>query len=377
MTGVDITIAGAGIVGLAAASCLADRGKTVLVLEKEDGPGKETSSRNSEVIHAGIYYPTGSLKARLCVEGASLLYAFCESHGIPYRQVGKVIVATSSWEEPSIEGLFRQGTENGVQGLRMLTRDELRLREPQVNGVCALFSPRTGILDSHRLIKRMEALCLDRGCTLLYRTRLTGLDRISSGYACSVQGPGGVAYTFSSRVVVNSAGLHSDAVASLAGIDVDEAGYRIYPVKGDYFRLRGNRQGLVNGLVYPSPEKGLTGLGIHVTKDLGGSIRLGPNVRYVQDLSYDVDPRQAADFLQSARLLLPSLTEDDLLPDTSGIRPKIQPPGGPVRDFVICHEEARGLAGFINLIGIESPGLTSCLAIGDLVRKMVEEADLF
>jgi len=376
MTEIDITIAGAGIVGLAVASSLAGGGKTVLVLEKEDGPGKETSSRNSEVIHAGIYYPAGSLKARLCVEGSALLYKFCESHGIPYRQVGKVIVATSSREEPSIEGLFRQGTENGVQGLKMLTRDELHLREPQVNGTCALYSPQTGILDSHRLIRRMEALCLDRGCTLLYRTRLTGLERTSSGFACTVQGPGDSAYSFSSRVVINSAGLHSDAVASLAGIDVDKAGYRIYPVKGDYFRLRGNRQGLVNGLVYPSPEKGLTGLGIHVTRDLSGSIRLGPNVQYVQELSYDVDPGQAADFLQSARLLLPSLTEEDLMPDTSGIRPKIQPPDGPVRDFVISHEESRGLAGLINLIGIESPGLTSCLAIGDLVRKMVTEAGL-
>lgn len=376
MTEIDITIAGAGIVGLAVASFLSDGGKTVLVVEKEDGPGKETSSRNSEVIHAGIYYPTESLKARLCVEGSTMLYRFCEEHGIPYRQVGKVIVATSPREEPAIEGLYRQGMENGVQGLRMLDREELRLREPRVSGTCALFSPLTGIIDSHRLIKRMESLCLDRGCTLLYRTRLRGVDRTPSGYACTVQGPGGAAYTFSSRVVINSAGLHSDAVACLAGIDVDEAGYRIYPVKGDYFRLRGNRQGLVNGLVYPSPEKGLTGLGIHVTRDLSGSIRLGPDVKYVQELTYDVDPGLAPEFLQSVRRLLPSLTEDDLMPDTSGIRPKLQLPGGQVRDFVIRHEEARGLAGFINLIGIESPGLTSCLAIGDLVRKMVSSAGL-
>jgi L-2-hydroxyglutarate oxidase LhgO len=376
MQDVDITIVGAGIVGLATAFKVAEEGKTIVVLEKEDGPGKETSSRNSEVIHAGIYYPTDSLKARLCVEGASMLYTFCADHGVPFQKIGKVIVAAIPEEEPAIEKLYQQGMKNGVQDLRMITGHELKELEPHVRGACALFSPRTGILDSHRLIKRVEALCLDKGCTIMYRTRLTALEKTSQGFICSVEGPSSQSYTFSSRVVINSAGLYSDTIASFAGIDIDEAGYRIYPVKGEYFRLRANRQGLVNGLVYPSPEKNLTGLGIHVTKDLSGSVRLGPNARYVTELCYDVDPCQAGEFHRSAQQLIPSLMEDDIMPDTSGIRPKIQPPGGQVRDFVIRHEEARGLSGLINLIGIESPGLTSCLAIAKMVDGMIKDAAL-
>jgi L-2-hydroxyglutarate oxidase LhgO len=376
MLDVDITIVGAGVVGLATASLVSGRGRNVVVLEKEAGPGRETSSRNSEVIHAGIYYPSGSLKARLCVEGSSLLYAFCEEHRIPFRKIGKVIVAAIPEEEPSIEELCRQGMENGAPGLKVITKDELKQREPLVRGSCALLSPHTGILDTHLLIKRIEASCLDAGCTILYRTKLTAIKSSSQGFICSVEGPATERYSFLSRVLINSAGLHADTIASLAGIDIDDAEYRIFPVKGEYFRLRGNKQKLVNGLVYPSPEKGLIGLGIHVTKDLSGSVRLGPNARYVTDLSYEVDPAHASEFLLGAQQLLPSLAEDDLMPDTSGIRPKIQPPGGQVRDFVIRHEEDRGFPGLINLIGIESPGLTSCLAIGRTVERILKESGL-
>ena len=376
MIHVDITIVGAGVVGLAVACALAEKGRSIVVLEKESGPGKETSSRNSEVIHAGIYYPTGSLKARLCIEGAHSLYAFCERHTIPFQRIGKVIVATSPIEEPAIEGLCRQGTENGAQGLTMITRNDLRKREPYITGVSALYSPRTGIIDSHRLIKTLEALALSQGCTVLYNSRLAGLDFTQEGFLCTVEAQPTQRYTFITRSLINSGGLHADIIASMAGIDVTTAGYRIYPVKGQYFRIRGRKQGLVNGLVYPSPEKGLTGLGIHVTKDLSGSVRLGPDARYVDKIDYDVDPTHAKDFLASARRLLPMLDEEDLIPDMAGIRPKIQPPGSVVRDFVIRHEADRGLTGLINLIGIESPGLTSCLAIGEMVKGLMEDSDL-
>ena len=372
----DITIIGAGVVGLAAAYALSEKGKSIIVLEKESGPGKGTSSRNSEVIHAGIYYPTGSLKARLCVEGARLLYTFCEKHDIPSRTLGKVIVAASVGEEPAIEGLWRQGTENGAEGLTMLTRTELNRKEPHVSGESALYSPRTGILDSHRLIKILEALALSQGCIILYNSPLSSIHALSDGFMCSVETRPSDSYNFNSTALINSAGLNSDTIASMAGIDVESAGYRIYPVKGQYFRVRGKKQGLVTGLVYPSPEKSLTGLGIHVTKDLSGSVRLGPDARYVDEINYDVNPAHAGEFLQSARRLLPFLDEDDIMPDMAGIRPKIQPPDGAVRDFVIRHEADRGLFGLINLIGIESPGLTGCLAIGEMVRGMLKEAGL-
>lgn len=376
MLEVDITIVGAGVVGLAVAQAASGTGRTVVLLEKEPGPGRETSSRNSEVIHAGIYYPPGSLKARLCVEGSARLSDFCTGHGVPFQRIGKVIVAATREEEPSIEGLYRQGVENGACGLKMISRNELKQREPQVSGTCALLSAGTGIIDSHQLIRRMEALALGTGCTLLYNTRLSSLEPSPKGFICAVAGPGPEHYAFRTRALINAAGLHADSVASLAGIDVAEAGYRIFPVKGQYFRIRGQKGRAVNGLVYPGPEKGLTGLGIHVTKDLSGSVRLGPDARYVTEICYDVDPGCAPDFLKSARRLFPFLTEDDLMPDMAGIRPKIQPPGGEVRDFVIRHELDRGLFGLVNLIGIESPGLTSCLAIGSLVKSLLLDACL-
>jgi L-2-hydroxyglutarate oxidase LhgO len=373
---VDITIVGAGVIGLAVACAVSGPERQVVVLEQEPGPGRQTSSRSSEVIHAGIYYPTGSLKARLCVEGSRMLYAFCERYLVPFLPMGKVIVAASYRDEPAIEGLWRTGRENGAEGLTMLTASELRKREPHVAGVSALFSPNTGIVDSHRLIKRLEALALDSGCTLLYRTRLSGLDGTPRGFTCRAEGSGQDGYTFRSRVLVNAAGLFADTVAAMAGIAVDEEGYRIYPVKGQYFRVRGAKQSLVHGLVYPSPEKNLTGLGIHVTKDLSGSVRLGPDARYVDTLDYDVDPAHARDFFLGAHGLLPFLEEHDLMPDTAGIRPKIQPPGTAVRDFVVRHEADRGLEGLISLVGMESPGLTACLAVGELVRGLLAEADL-
>jgi L-2-hydroxyglutarate oxidase LhgO len=345
-------------------------------MEREAGPGMGVSSRNSEVIHAGIYYPSGSLKSRLCVEGARMLYAFCREHGVPFSRMGKVIVASAPSEEAAIAGLLSRGMENGAEGLRLMSRDELKKREPHVNGQSALFSPATGIVDTHRLTRTLEARCLEQGATILYRTALAGVDKTPSGYVCRASLPGGETYAFFSRIVINAASLDADRVAALAGIDVDREGYRVYPVKGEYFRVRHGKSHLVNGLVYPVPERDLTGLGIHATKDLAGSLRLGPNTLPVDELNYDVDPTHAEAFLESARLLLPFLEPDDVYPDTAGIRPKIQKPGDPVKDFVISHEDRLGLAGMITLAGIESPGLTSCLAIGSYVEGMLKEAGL-
>lgn len=376
MVEVDITVIGAGVVGLAVARELSARPVQLAVLEKESAPGTGVSSRSSEVVHAGIYYPPGSLKARLCVEGNVLLREFCSSFGVPFRQTGKVVVAASPDEEHAIERLYRTGTKNGVKGLKILSRRELLGHEPNVGGTCALFSPSTGIVDSHRLVRLLEAHCLGRGTPILYRTRLETLEKTSGGFLCTACGPRGERYCFTSRAVINACGLDSDQIASLAGIDPDRAGYRIYPVKGEYFRVHPRKQGLLRGLVYPVPERNLTGLGIHATKDLAGSLRLGPNAFPAQSLSCDVDPLHAPAFFESALHLLPFLKLEDLTPDTAGIRPKLQTPGGRQRDFVISHESERGLYGMINLVGIESPGLTSCLAIARHVSRIIEQAGL-
>ncbi len=376
MYGLDITIIGAGVVGLSIARQLSRLGKNIVLLEKEPGPGRGISSRNSEVIHAGIYYPPGSLKANLCVQGCTMLYDFCAEHRIPFKRTGKVIVAASMSEERSIERLFHTGTQNGAQGLRMLGKKELAAIEPNVCGHSALYSPNTGIIDSHQLTKRLEALSLMDGVTILYRSPLVRIEKDSRGFICSVKPPGQPCYSFSTRILINAAGLESEAVATMAGIDIEQALYRIFPVKGEYFRVRGGKHRLVNGLVYPSPEKNLTGLGIHATKDLSGSLRLGPNTLFVDHIDFDVDPGHAHAFFESACDLLPFLREKDLMPDMAGIRPKLQGPGEDFRDFVITHETDRGLSGLVNLIGIESPGLTSCLAIGDHVENKLKESGL-
>ncbi len=376
MVQVDITVVGAGVVGLSIARELGSLTDNVVILEKEPGAGRGISSRNSEVIHAGIYYPAGSLKASLCVKGSKMLYEFCQTEGIPYKKAGKVIVAIDKTEAQAIEQLYLQGLGNHVEELRILGKGDLLRAEPNVNGVCALFSPHTGIIDSHRLIKTLEAHCHGLGVTVIYRTSLISLEKSNSGFICATRDDAGQEHTFLSRIVINSAGLSSDKVASLAGIDVDASGYRISPVKGEYFRVGRGKHGLVNGLVYPIPEKNITGLGIHATKDLSGSLRLGPSAFPVKTLSYDVDPAHSREFYESARHMLPFLEPEDLYPDMAGIRPKIQKPGESQKDFIISHEDLRGFPGMINLIGIESPGLTSCLAIGEYVSRMIKESGL-
>jgi L-2-hydroxyglutarate oxidase LhgO len=376
MIQVDITIIGAGVVGLSIAREVGSLADNVVVLEKEPGPGRGISSRNSEVIHAGIYYPAESLKARLCVMGSKMLYEFCQVHGIPFKKAGKVIVAVDNHEENAIEQLYIKGVSNDAQGLRIFNKRDLQKAEPNVNGSCALFSPHTGIIDSHRLIKVLEAHCLETGVSIIYRTPLTALEKSSSGFICTACDASGQEYSFLSRIVINSAGLSSDRIASLAGIDADASGYRIFPMKGEYFRVGKGKHRLVNGLVYPIPEKNISGLGIHATKDLSGALRLGPNAFPVETISYEVDSSHAEAFYENARHMLPFLEPEDLYSDMAGIRPKIQKPGETQKDFIISHEDARGLAGMINLVGIESPGLTSCLAIGKYVANMIKEAGL-
>jgi L-2-hydroxyglutarate oxidase LhgO len=377
MYDVDIVIVGAGAVGLGIAHAITDScgNLDVVVLEKETAPGKGISSRSSEVIHAGIYHKENLLKTKLCVEGSRLLYEFCEKYDVPFSRIGKLVVAVKPEETDSVERLYDQGILNGVSGLKLLDTDGIKTIEPYVNGIVALYSENTGIIDSHVFIKRLELASLKNNVKILCKTELTGIDRVNGGYVCKVRS-GSEEYCFGSRVIINSAGLNSDSIAEMAGINVDAASCRIFKVKGEYFRIKPSKAAMLNGLVYPSPEKSLAGLGIHATKDTSGNARLGPNAFYVDEINYDVDCGHIGQFHTAARDMLPFLSIDDISPDTAGIRPKIQAEGEDIQDFVIKHERSASLNGLINLFGIESPGLTACLSIGKYVQKILMDDSL-
>lgn len=373
---VDITIVGAGVIGLAVARYVSSLADNLVVIEKENGLGQGISSRNSEVIHTGIYYPPNFLKTTLCVQGNTLLYEFCDKYHIPYKRIGKIVVGTNKKEAKEIEELLESGKQNGVRDLYLIERHELKKIEPHIKGDLALHCPNAGIVDSHQLTKTLEALCLDKGAHIIYNTILIGLEKTPKGFLCKIKNPDDSIHTFMSRIVINSAGLSSDQIAKMAGIDIEDAGYKIYPCKGEYFRVRGDKQRLVNGLVYPSPLAKLTGLGIHTTKDMAGTLKLGPNNFYTDKIEYGIDPLHAKDFLLAINPILPFIKEEDIVPDMAGIRPKTQGPLDPIKDFVIALETKAGLDGMINLIGIESPGLTACLAIGQMVKALIKDSGL-
>jgi L-2-hydroxyglutarate oxidase LhgO len=367
---VGITVIGAGVVGLAVAAKLAPKSRDLVVLERRERHGQETSSRNSEVIHAGMYYPAGSLKARLCVEGNGLLYEATERHGIPCRRLGKLIVAGSDAEEPGLESLLALGRANGVE-LRMLTRAESASLEPNVRSVAALFSPNTGIVNTHALMDHLATKARSAGALIQLRSELLALERRGSDYRLEVRTPDGNE-SFTSERVVNAAGLDADTVAALCGIDVEAAGYRLRWCKGSYFSVSAAKARLVSRLVYPVP--GHVSLGVHAVLGLEGRLRFGPDVEYLSErkADYRVREERRPAFGEAVRRLVPAIRDEDLEPDTSGIRAKLQGPGEPFRDFVIREESDRGLPGLVSLIGMDSPGLTSALAIADHVAGLLQ-----
>ncbi|MFC1808291.1 NAD(P)/FAD-dependent oxidoreductase [Candidatus Omnitrophota bacterium] len=368
MDKVDILIIGAGVVGLSIARELADKGD-LLVVEKHESFGKETSSRNSEIIHAGIYYEPGSLKARFCIEGRRLLYEFCQENNIAHKRLGKLIVATDDSEIKRLETLFENGKGCGVDDLKMIDADEIKRLEPNISAIAAIYSPSTGILDTHQFMKQLESHAKGEGVTFAYNCEVIGFKKNSSGYAVAISDIDGERLDIEAKVVINCAGLDSDKIAQMAGIDIDKEGYKLYPNKGEYFRLSNAKAKLINHLIYPTPTQ--TSLGIHTVSDLGGQIRLGPSSFYVDEIDYDVDPKNSTNFFNGAKKFLPFLEEEDLSVDTAGIRPKLQAPGSPSRDFIIQDEAGKDLPGFINLVGIESPGLTATLSIAKYIATMV------
>ncbi|MFN7950368.1 MAG: NAD(P)/FAD-dependent oxidoreductase [bacterium] len=375
---VDVTIVGGGVVGVACAAALAAPSRSVLLIERNARLGLETSSRNSGVIHAGIYYAEGSLKARLCVEGRERLYRHCVERGVPHRRIGKLIVATDPREEEALESIRRRAEANGVSSLVPLDAPQLRALEPEVRATAALHSPETGIVDALALVASLWREAQDGGAELVLGTEVGALDRVRDGWRVTTATRGGGRSEHTSRLVVNAAGLASDTIAARAGIDVDAAGYRIHAIKGDYVSVAPAAARRVSRLVYPVPPAAGHGLGVHWTLDLEGRARLGPDATWIdRDApSYAVDATKCARFLEGARRFLPFLALEQLAPESSGIRPSRRAPGAPEQDFVVAHESARGLPGLVNLIGIESPGLTSCLAIAAHVRALLASADL-
>lgn len=367
-----ITIIGAGVIGLAVAAQLAGKYGEVYILEKNEKFGQETSSRNSETIHAGIYYPEGSLKAETCVAGNALLYELCQQYGIPHKKAGKLIVSTRDDEVGQLEALLEQGKKNGARDLAMLSRGEVKELEPNVEAIAAVSSPSSGIIDSYALMRFFLGRAKEKGAEIAYVSKVIGIERLPDGYRVMVENGSGT-FPFKTEVLINCAGLLSDRIAQLAGIDIDQAGYKLHYCKGEYFSVGSSKSGLVKRLIYPVPESGAGGMGIHNVFDVEGRMRLGPNVRYVNELDYKVDESQKGAFYDSVKSFLPFIEYNDLEPEMAGIRPKLAGPGEGFRDFIIRHEQDRGLPGFINLIGIESPGLTSSPAIAELVEDLVKQ----
>ncbi len=366
----NIVIVGAGVVGLAIASEVANEGRDVYLLEKNEGFGQEQSSRSSEVIHAGIYYEKDSLKTKTCLEGNSRLYELCEKNGIAHRKCGKVIVATNDAEVEGLEKLYRKGKDSGVP-LRMLSRREMVQLEPNMRGMAAFFSPTTGIIDSHALMEYFLDKAKGNSAQVAYGTEVIGIEKVSEGYIVRAQDPAG-ASSLMTKVLINCAGLHSDKVAEMAGINIDEANYRLHWCKGEYYSVRGRKNKLVNRLIYPVPMT--ISVGVHVCLDIGWRLRLGPLFYYVNEISYSVDDSRKKSFLESSMLkALPFIEPSDLHSDTSGIMAMLQGEGEDFRDFVVRHEYDRGLPGFINLVGLETPGLTSSPAIARYVSSIVNE----
>ncbi|HVI67406.1 MAG TPA: NAD(P)/FAD-dependent oxidoreductase [Bradyrhizobium sp.] len=364
MDRVDCVVVGAGVIGLAVARRLAQAGREVVVLEAAEGIGTVTSSRNSEVIHAGIYYKAGSLMARTCVAGKKMLYRYCADHGVPHKNCGKLIVATTPKEAEKLQSIRAHAEANGVLDMQMLSGEAARALEPALNCDAALLSPSTGIIDSHAFMLALRGDAEAAGAALAFHTPLLRARAVAG--KIELDAGGDAPMTLECRLLVNSAGLNAPAVAR--GIDGMPLASipRAYLAKGNYFSC--SRKAPFSHLIYPVPEPG--GLGVHLTLDMAGQARFGPDVEWVDTIDYAVDPARAARFYPAIRKYWPALPDGALMPSYSGMRPKIVPPAVASQDFVIQGPKDHGVAGLINLFGIESPGLTSSLAIADYVGEL-------
>ncbi|MGB2716328.1 MAG: NAD(P)/FAD-dependent oxidoreductase [Vicinamibacterales bacterium] len=360
---VDVVIVGGGVTGLAAAGEIAAAGRSVVVLERHPRPGMEMSTHNSAVIHAGLYYPPNSLKGTLCLEGAERLYAFCEQHDVPHDQCGKFVVASEPEEIPILERLKLGAEANGVKNVSIVGEAEVRKREPKIRAAAAMWSPRSGRVEAEALVRTLRKIAASRDAIVLCGTPLVDADCKPDGFALRTERE-----TILARSVVNAAGLYADDVSRMLGGE----SFRIYPVRGEYAELKTARSSWLNGLVYPLPHASGHGLGVHFTKTVGGRVMLGPTAHYQQEKDdYERNRLPLEHFLESAKLLMPDLTLDDLTYGGTGIRAKLHPPEEKFADFII-RRDARQPA-LIQAAGIESPGLTACLAVGARIASLVKE----
>jgi L-2-hydroxyglutarate oxidase LhgO len=358
----QVLVVGAGVVGLAMARAAALKGHEVIVAEVTRGIGNGVSSRNSEVIHGGMYYPTGSLRAYHCPRGRRMLYEFCASHGVPHRKCGKLIVATEEAEISKMEAILKQGHANGIENFELIDGAAARAMEPALHCVAALRSPETGIIDSHQFMTALRGDLEDRGGVIAFNTRIDRIVRNQSGWM--VHFSGGESGELSVDAVINSAGLGAQPLARRTEPYPQERVPRLVLARGNYFGYAGRP--VFSRLIYPAPRID-GGLGTHVTLDLAGRMRFGPDVEWIDEENYDVNPARAQSFYASIRRYWPALPDNSLQPDYAGIRPKLTGPGEPAADFMIEGPGQHGLPGLIHLFGIESPGLTSALSLADEV----------
>ncbi len=368
MDQVECVVVGAGVIGLAIARGMALQGREVVVIEATEAIGTATSSRNSEVIHAGIYYPAGSLMAQMCVAGKRALYAYCRDHDIPHHNCGKLIVAAGASETGKLQSIRAHAQANGVDDLQLLSGGDARILEPALNCEAALLSPSTGIVDSHALMLALQGDAEAAGASFAFHAPF--LHGRVAGAQIEIAVGGAAPINLGCRLLVNAAGLGATTVArNIDGMPIDRIP-PAYLAKGNYFSC--SARSPFSRLIYPVPEPG--GLGVHLTLDLAGQARFGPDVEWIERIDYTVDPQRADRFYPAIRRYWPGLPDDALMPAYAGIRPKIVPPAVAVQDFKIQGPDDHGVSGLINLFGIESPGLTSCLAVADYAIELAGSA---